>query len=141
MAASYRAAGDDTAARTVQLAKHRHHRATLPRWTRPWGYLQDITVGYGFRPWRAAAWLIALMTAGAALFAAHHPPPLKPGEAPQFNPVIHTLDVLLPIIDLGQEKAFNPEDWYQRLAFAPTVLGWVLATTVAAGVTRALGRQ
>ncbi|MCP9983019.1 pentapeptide repeat-containing protein [Actinomadura madurae] len=59
LAAAYRQAGDDRAARNVQLAKQRRHRSTRPWYSRMWGYLQDVTVGYGFRPRWAAAWLAA----------------------------------------------------------------------------------
>jgi hypothetical protein len=51
--------------------------------------------------------------------------------------VIYTLDLLLPIIDLGQERAFQPVGW---LAYVLILAGWLLATTIAAGLTRSLRR-
>jgi hypothetical protein len=33
---------------------------------------------------------------------------MESGKGPVFNPVTYTLDLLLPIIDFGQEKAFSP---------------------------------
>ncbi|MEU1800273.1 membrane-associated oxidoreductase [Streptomyces sp. NPDC019937] len=138
---AYRAAGDEAAARTVQLAKLRRHRSTLPRYARVWGHLQDVTVGYGFRPLRAAGWLSALLLTGAVAFALHHPRPLKSGEAPDFNPVFYTLDLLLPIIGFGQESAFAPQGAYQWLSYLLIVTGWILATTTAAGISRSLSRQ
>ncbi|MGW2325718.1 membrane-associated oxidoreductase [Streptomyces sp. NPDC001700] len=138
---AYRAAGDEAAARTVQLAKLRRHRRTLPRYARAWGHLQDATVGYGFRPLRAAGWLGALLLTGTLAFAVHHPRPLKAGEAPDFNPVFYTLDLLLPIIGFGQEGAFAPQGGYQWLSYLLIVTGWILATTTAAGVSRSLSRQ
>ncbi|GAA2610324.1 hypothetical protein SMC26_24490 [Actinomadura fulvescens] len=141
LAAAYRRIGDDDAARTVLLAKQRRRRGTL-RWPlKLWGYLQDATVGYGYRPMRAAAWLVTLMLIGSVAYGLHHPAPLKPGEAPAFNPVFYTLDLLLPIIDFGQEKAYKPENAYQWLSYSLIVTGWILATTIAAGITRALSRQ
>ncbi|MDJ0381693.1 membrane-associated oxidoreductase [Streptomyces sp. G-G2] len=141
LAASYRAAGDEAAARTVQLAKLRRHRLTLPRHARLWGLLQDVTVGYGFRPLRAAGWLAALLCTGALAYGLRPPAPLKAGEAPEFNPVFYTLDLMLPIIGFGQEEAFGPRGWYQWLSYVLIVTGWVLATTTAAGVSRSLSRQ
>ncbi|WOX25435.1 membrane-associated oxidoreductase [Streptomyces solicathayae] len=141
LAAAYRTAGDEAAVRTVQLAKLRRHRRTLPRYARVWGLLQDGTVGYGFRPMRAAGWLLALLLTGSLAFAFHHPPPLKAGEAPDFNPVFYTLDLLLPIIGFGQEAAFAPSGAQQWLSYLLIVTGWTLATTIAAGITRALSRQ
>ncbi|MFJ6938269.1 membrane-associated oxidoreductase [Streptomyces sp. NPDC101132] len=141
LAAAYRTAGDEAAARTVQLAKLRRHRHTLPRFARLWGHLQDATVGYGFRPMRAAGWLAALLLVGSLAFAVRTPPPLKPGEAPEFNPAFYTLDLLLPIIGFGQEAAFAPRGWQQWLSYLLIVTGWTLATTIAAGITRSLSRQ
>ncbi|MFG2925134.1 membrane-associated oxidoreductase [Streptomyces sp. NPDC048305] len=141
LTAAYRRIGDDAAARTVQLAKLRRRRGTLSGYARAWGYLQDATVGYGFRPVRAAAWLLSLLLAGSVSYAAHHPRPLKADEAPPFSPLVYTLDLLLPIVDFGQEKAYNPQGWYQWLSYLLIVTGWLLATTIAAGVTRSVSRQ
>jgi hypothetical protein len=141
LAAAYRTAGDDAAARTVQLAKLRRHRRALPRYARFWGRLQDVAVGYGYRPMRAAGWLLLLLCTGATAFALHRPPALKPAEAPGFNPVFYTLDLLLPLVDFGQETAFAPRGWYQWLSYLLIATGWILATTIAAGVTRSLNRQ
>ncbi|MFB7468827.1 membrane-associated oxidoreductase [Streptomyces sp. NPDC056224] len=141
LAAAYRTAGDEAAARTVQLAKLRRHRHTLPRHARVWGLLQDVTVGYGFRPLRAAGWLLALLLVGSIAYGLHAPRPLKAGEAPDFNAVFYTIDLMLPIIGFGQESAFAPSGWYQWLSYLLIVTGWILATTTAAGVSRSLQRQ
>ncbi|MBT2482580.1 membrane-associated oxidoreductase [Streptomyces sp. ISL-94] len=141
LAAAYRTAGDDAAARTVQLAKLRRHRHTLRRHTRLWGLLQEATVGYGFRPLRAAGWLAALLLTGSIAYGIEPPRALKTGEAPDFNPVFYTLDLMLPIIGFGQEAAFAPSGWHQWLSYLLIVTGWVLATTTAAGVSRSLRRQ
>ncbi|MBO2436451.1 membrane-associated oxidoreductase [Actinomadura nitritigenes] len=141
LAAAYRQAGDDRAARNVLLAKQRRHRSTRPRYARLWGYLQDVTVGYGFRPLWAAAWLAGLLAAGTAVFGPHPPAPLKADEHPPFNALFYTLDLLLPIISFGQENAFKPAGWHQWLAYGLVIAGWVLATTIAAGITRTLSRQ
>ncbi|CAM5375985.1 hypothetical protein SAVIM338S_01609 [Streptomyces avidinii] len=141
LAAAYRTAGDEAGARTVQLAKLRRHRRTLPRHARVWGLLQDATVGYGFRPLRAAGWLLALLATGTVAYGLHHPRELKTGEAPEFNAAFYTIDLMLPIIGFGQESAFAPDGWYQWLSYLLIVTGWVLATTTAAGVSRSLQRQ
>ncbi|MBC6456768.1 membrane-associated oxidoreductase [Actinomadura sp. HBU206391] len=141
LTAAYRQVGDDAGARTVQLAKQRRHRTTLPWYARIWGYLQDVTVGYGFRPMRAAAWLLALLLTGAVAYGLHPPAPMKSGETPDFNALFYALDLLLPIIDFGQEKAFNPRGGYQWLSYLLIAAGWILATTIATGITRAVSRQ
>ncbi|NUR01949.1 MAG: membrane-associated oxidoreductase [Streptomyces sp.] len=141
LATAYRRVGDDHAARLVQLAKQRRLRSTRAWYGRLWGYVQDATVGYGFRPLRAAVWLLSLLALGSTAYALHHPHALKASEAPHFNPVFYTLDLLLPVISFGQEEAFAPDGWYQYLAYALIITGWVLATTVVTGVTRTVSRQ
>ncbi|WP_459737184.1 membrane-associated oxidoreductase [Streptomyces sp. E-15] len=141
LATAYRTVGDDAAARTVRLARLRRHRRTLPPYARLWGWLQDAAVGYGFRPLRAAGWLLLLLCTGTLAFALHRPPALKPAEAPVFNPFVYALDLLLPVVDFGQGSAFAPRGWYQWLSYLLIATGWVLATTIAAGVTRSLNRQ
>ncbi|WP_184575713.1 membrane-associated oxidoreductase [Streptomyces zagrosensis] len=141
LAAAYLRVGDDHAARAVQLAKLRRHRRTLPWYGRVWGLLQEVTVGYGFRPMLACVWLLSLLAAGSAAYGLHHPRALKADEAPDFNPVFFTLDLLLPVISFGQEGAFAPQGWYQALSYALVIAGWLLATAVFAGVTRTVNRQ
>ncbi|MEV7729238.1 membrane-associated oxidoreductase [Streptomyces sp. NPDC087917] len=141
LAAAYRTAGDDAGARTVQLAKLRRHRRTQPRHSRFWGLLQDVTVGYGYRPLRAAGWLLALLVTGFVAYTIAPPRALKAGEAPEFNALFYTIDLLLPIVGFGQEAAYAPTGWYQWLSYLLIVTGWILATTTAAGVSRSLNRQ
>ncbi|MFD7709738.1 membrane-associated oxidoreductase [Streptomyces sp. NPDC059786] len=139
--AAYRHVGDDDAARLVQLARQRRRRTTLTWYGRLWGYVQDATVGYGFRPLRAAVWLLSLLAIGSIAFGLDRPRPVKADEAPDFNPVFYTLDLLMPVVSFGQETAFAPHGWYQWLSYALIITGWILATTIVAGVTRAVSRQ
>ena len=142
LAETYRRTGNDAYARNVLLAKERRRRSGLPLPIRVWGYLQDATVGYGYRPWRAAGWLTLMLIIGTVAFHTRHPIAAEPGKTPPFNAFIYTLDLLLPIIDLGQRKAYlPPAGWLQWLMYGFVVVGWVLATTIAAGITRALRRQ
>ncbi|MFJ6756365.1 membrane-associated oxidoreductase [Streptomyces sp. NPDC091273] len=141
LTAAYRHVGDDDAARLVQLAKQRRRRTTLPWYGRLWGYVQDAAVGYGFRPLRAAVWLLSLLALGSIAYGLDQPAPIKAGEAPRFNAVFYTLDLLLPVISFGQETAFSPDGWHQWLSYALIIAGWVLATTILTGVTRTVSRQ
>ena len=140
LAAVYRAMGHDGDARTALLAKQRRRRRTVPAPSRIWGYLQDWVVGYGYRPQRAALWLAMLLAIGTAAFATDHPAPLDGSQSPEFNPLLYTLDLLLPIAGFGQRNAFNPHGLHHWLAAALIAAGWILATTIAAGVTRVLSR-
>ncbi|MER5872510.1 oxidoreductase [Streptomyces sp. NPDC002044] len=140
LAAVLRAGGEDSDARQVLLAKQRRRRTTLPPAARAWGYLQDWTVVYGYRPGRAALWMVVLWAAGALVFSQHDPPPIKADEHPDWNAALYALDLLLPVIDLGQQGHWKVEGGWQWGAAALVILGWILATTVAAGASRLLRR-
>ncbi len=141
LAAVFRAGGEDADARAVLLEKQRRRRETLPLAGKVWGCLQDWTVAYGYRPGQAAGWMLLVWLLGFAVFARHRPPPLKQSEAPDWNAALYSLDLLLPVITFGQDVAWAPQGAYQWLAATMILLGWVLATTVAAGATRLLRRQ
>ncbi|MEW2360132.1 hypothetical protein [Spirillospora sp. NPDC029432] len=141
LAASYAALGQPKEARRILLAKERAHRRGGTPFGKVWGVVQDGAVGYGYQPWRAVLWLALLVTAGSLVYAADPPAPLKPGEAPHFNPVVYTLDLLLPLVDLGQERAFNPAGGHQWFSYALVAAGWILVTVIAAAVARVLTRR
>ncbi|MEU2993427.1 oxidoreductase [Streptomyces griseoincarnatus] len=140
LATVLRESGADEDAREVLLAKQRRRRESLPLAAKLWGYAQDWTVAYGYRPGRAAVWMAVLWAAGSVAFARAEHPPLKAGEHPDWNPALFALDLLLPVIDLGQAGFWQLRDGWQWLSTAFILLGWILATTVAAGATRTLRR-
>ncbi|GAB2773963.1 hypothetical protein GCM10027073_03350 [Streptomyces chlorus] len=140
LAAVLRAGGEEEDAREVLLAKQRRRREGLPLAAKLWGYAQDWTVAYGYRPGRAAVWMAVLWAGGSLAFAHAHHPPLKSGEHPAWNAPLFALDLLLPVIDLGQVGFWQLRGCWQWLAAAFILLGWILATTVAAGATRTLRR-
>lgn len=142
LAAWYRKAGHDDDARRVLLAKQRHRRRALSPAARAWGHLLDVTVGYGYRPWLAGVWLLALTLLGALSFGTHSPNPVKQGEGAPFQPFVYTLDLLIPIGGLGQRAAWYwSNDSLQWLAYLLIAFGWVLTTALIAGVTRVLQKN
>jgi hypothetical protein len=139
LAAWYRRTGHDDMARKTQLAKQRARRSTLGVPGRLWGYLLDLIVGYGYRPWIAAVWFGVLLAAGTAVFADEPPRALRePAEQPRFNPLIYTFDLLVPIGAFGQRAAWDPVGWTHWLAHGLIIAGWILATALLAGATRVL---
>ncbi len=140
LAAHYVRIGQPEQARTVWYARERDEHKDASHLARLWGLIQDITLGYGYRPWRALAWLAVLLVVGSVTFAVQRPPPIPGGMAPHFNPVIYTLDLLLPLVDLGLKHAFNPSGFGQWLSYVLNAAGWVLVTTVAAAAARVLRR-
>jgi hypothetical protein len=143
LAASYRAIGQDAERRTVLLAKERDRRAKQSPPRKVAGLVQDVMVGYGYRPFRAAAWLFALLAIGTVVFYLEKPPllPLDDGQHPQFNAFLYTLDLLLPVGSLGQEGLFAPKGVYLWISDLLVVAGFILGLTVAAGATRVLSRE
>lgn len=140
LAASYRRSGQDGEACKVLLAKERrrHNDASFP--VKVWGQLQDLTTGYGYQPAKAAACLLVLLAVGTTIFAIHAPPALVKGSSEQFNPFFYTVDLLVPVATYGQRTAFAPSGVYQWIAYGLTSCGWILATSVAAGIARVLRR-
>ncbi|MFH9573746.1 oxidoreductase [Streptomyces sp. NPDC017230] len=142
LASWYRKAGHDDDARRVLLARQRHRRRTLHPAAGAWGHLLDATVGYGYRPWLAGVWLLALALLGTLSFGTHSPTPVKQGEGAPFQPLVYTLDLLIPIGGLGQRTAWYwSDDSRQWLAYLLIAFGWVLTTAVIAGVTRTLQKN
>ncbi|MFE5136082.1 oxidoreductase [Streptomyces fagopyri] len=140
LAATYRQHGHDRDARTVLLTQQRRLRGTLPWPGQVWSGFQDLTVGYGYRPMRAVWWLCAIMLSGIALFTRWPPQAVDPGKPPHFQAAIYTFDLVLPLVDFGQEQAFSPRGGLQWAAVVLVCLGWLLATTAAAGANRVLRR-
>lgn len=142
LAGALRDSGEDADARLVLLAKQRRRRETLPLAAKVWGFIQDWTVAYGYRPGRAALWMALLWALGTVYYDRHPMPPVRPDEgAPTWNPELYTLDLLLPVIDLGQSAAWKTSGPGQWLAAGLVLVGWTLATTVTTGVSRLLRRQ
>lgn len=141
LAAWYRRIGHDDDARRVLLAKQRRRRRTLHPLGRAWGGILDVTVGYGYRPWQAALWLLALVAAGTVAFGhGGRPSAAQPGQGAPFNPLIYTVDLLIPIGGFGQRTAWYWTDAHQWLGYALVAAGWILTTAAVAGVTRSLNR-
>jgi hypothetical protein len=141
LAVTYRRAGDDTAARKVAIAKQWRRRRKF----NPLNWLWYATVGYGYRTWLAGIWLVALVGLGTWVFSgaypAHHVTAIRTNPPP-FHASVYALDILLPVIGLGQKAAWQPKgSAYLYWTWALTVTGWVLATAVAAGLTGILKRD
>ncbi|GAA2398012.1 oxidoreductase [Actinomadura vinacea] len=141
LAHMYRTLGLDADGRSVLLAKARDRRQTQSPLRKLVGWLQDVLVGYGYRPFRAATWLLGLLAFGTIVFSLHKPGILNEDDHPHFNAFFYTLDLLLPIGDLGQERVFAPKGIYQWIANLLVISGFILGLTVAAGATRSLSRE
>jgi adhesin HecA-like repeat protein len=135
LADAYRRAGRAEGARKVGVAKQLRRRSKF----NPFNWLLYLTVGYGYRTWLAAIWLAGLAVVGWWVFTLAHPGYMIQATPNRTGPVFHalayTLDVLLPIVDLGQERAWTPTGWAAYWTWALIAVGWVLTTAVVAGLT------
>lgn len=140
LAAAYRRSGRVEDARQVSMAKQFHRRTELNPLGRAWNLLLLVTVGYGYRTSFAWLWLAQLLAVGTAVYwKAERAATSATVQA--FNPFVYALDVLLPIVDLGQEKAWVVKGAAQYVSWGLIVAGWVLTTAVVAGLTNALKRD
>lgn len=74
-------------------------------------FLVGLTLGFGHRPQRAAVTVLACLGLGWAVFGAADRAGMISSTATSpptddFSPLIYSADVFLPIIDLGEEKAW-----------------------------------
>jgi len=140
LAAHYRRAGQEPEARTVLLQKERDRRATYPRARRLPGYAIDALVGYGYRSWRAALWRFAFWAAGTVALTVWPSVPRDPATAPVRDPTLQALDLLLPIVDLGQDNAWRYSGPALYVSAGLVLADWTLTTAAIAGMSRLLSR-
>lgn len=120
-----------------------------------WSAFLKAVVGYGYRPLLVVGWFVSLWALSTVVFATVY---IGSREAlgPQVDEAVfaapwYSLDVLLPVIDLGQAVQWsiipwNFSDslvgwlvagWYWMMVVA----GWILVTVAIAGITGLLSRD
>jgi hypothetical protein len=143
LAGFYRRRDDGAKANRVLIAKQWRRRSVF----NPLNWLWYATVGFGYRTWLAGLWLVALMFLGTQVFDHAYAVHLltaakdKPGQQPGFHPAAYTLDLLLPIVNLGQESAWVPHSWAEPWSWAIILAGWALTTAFVAGLSGILKRN
>jgi hypothetical protein len=141
-------------------------------WRRPFGWL----VGYGYRRWPAGLLLVVTLVAAAVVFrlaagagamtpsrAVASGPAVASGQLangaaaddrdrcgdphPCFNALVYGADVVLPVVDFGQDSAWRPSEstawgrWAAGARWVFIALGWVLASVFVAAFTRLVQRD
>jgi hypothetical protein len=148
-AAMLRSSGNEEHAAVVLIEKQKRRYIALARshrrlgWgLRLWSFVQRAVVGYGYRPIRALMVLVALLVLGTTWFSLV-PEPVESNADDNlvWNPLLYTIDHLVPIVDFGHKNRWHFDGWSQVISAALIALGWILATTVAAGLTRMLRRS
>lgn len=132
------------------------------------GVLYRITVGYGYRLQLALYWLVGLWLAGLVVFTfltpTRGPEPVpvvgadgrtqacvvapsadpvadQPGYCGRFTPALYSLDLLVPVVDLGQKSSWHyRNEALQLFSDFLQVAGWILATAAATAALGLVGR-
>lgn len=106
-----------------------------------WSFLQRMLTGYGYRPLRLGLAFAQLMFVGSVWFSLG-PTPVETNadDNVAWNPVLYTVDTLLPIIDLGQDGRWYLSGADQWMSAILSLVGWVMLTTVLAAVGNRLRR-
>lgn len=150
LAAVLRDNGHEEHATTVLVAKQRRRYQAIASASRPalrpsvrlWSLLQRVTVSYGYRPLRALLWLLAFAAAGTTWFSVYPlTEPINQDDRPVWDPFLYTVDQLVPIVNLGHDVMWQADGSSKWITVVLIAAGWILATTVAAGITRALRRD
>lgn len=159
-----RSSGNEEHAATVLMLKQRDRYEAMADGSKPlvafglrlWSGVQRVVVGYGYKPMRALGWLVLLLILGSLWFwlvpdsCVHNPRFTVSGPrclvnaddtGLEWNPVLHTADLLIPIVDLGNKGRWHMSGVDKWVATGFIAAGWILATTVAAGITRMLNRS
>lgn len=154
LAAWYRSQGASANARTVLIRREDERlrsdrdEPTRSRFSRAGRRVLQVTVAHGYRPARAVWLLIVIVLTSTLLFryGPHHSTAIVPsdgtGRRAGFNPLVFSLDQILPIVDFREADRWTVDpttswSWLYRSAiWMGIALGWLLSTLLVAAVTR-----
>jgi len=162
LAQVYRQAGQETEARQVAIARRSDLRryGSLTRTQKLGNWVLDKTIRYGYQPLRAVGLLVGIYAVLLLVFwgAQHHDGVIVPAKDtktitpaptalhcspayPCFYPAGYAIDVVVPIVNLGQAEHWRPDGhaaWgsaYLGVEWVATGFGWAFTTLAVAGYT------
>lgn len=148
LATVYQAAGSDDESTRVAIAgqdaRRKSQNTIGGRFKGFFWLLLKLTVRYGYRPLQILWWLIGLEVIGSVVFLIlNNLHQFKPSSAtvPDFNSILYTLDLLIPVASLGEHTYWVPTGAAQWVAALFTVLGWILAACLVVGVGKIFKSQ
>jgi hypothetical protein len=159
-----RYAGDETGAIRVLVAAEDSRYAQFGRVGAIWGWFLKWTIGYGHRPLLTLLWAALIMiigyvlvrlASGAGVMRPTYPEnhPADDSRYEVLHPLLYSLDVFLPFVDLHQEHYWWPDEraagdvnligitfsvrgrFVLMYLWTQIVLGWLLSAIFVAGVT------
>ena len=149
LASVLRAGGHDRQARQVLIASQQVRRTQGRNWltrtsSQSLSAVLRWTVGYGYRPWLALIWLLALIGTASSMIeilpggAAKSFTPMTGAPAP-FHALLYVLHSVFPFVDFGY-SLWVPNGAAQWITVISVVLGWALATAVVSAFAGILHR-
>jgi len=157
LAAGLRALGDDQQVRQTLMAQRDDQlaRASTRRTERYWGWMTKVTLGYGYQPWRALWFLVAVVALScvlAVVLGAHGAlaqtsATATPGRScTVVQQVSVGLDLNLPVgtslarqnCDLAADSASVTAGWLSAAGWVLRLLAWGFAALFIAGFTSAV---
>ena len=157
--------GDDAGAVKVQIASGDARYSPYGIVGRSMGWLLKVTIGYGHRPllailWSslvvAVGWLVTRVAKSARVMRRTYPenaPTVTDADYERLYPMLFSLDVFLPFVNLHQEHYWWPSasragevairgwrmrirgDWVLYYLWVQIIAGWLLSAIFIAGVT------
>ncbi|HEX5928010.1 MAG TPA: hypothetical protein VFY48_01305 [Solirubrobacterales bacterium] len=144
LATAFRRIGHRGDARMIEIASERRaRRDSKPVSFRGIGHdLLWVTIGYGYRNWLAALWLSGLILVGAALFALDESSFVATiRNPPDFDPLLFAIDITIPVLDLGQTRAWSATGCMAWVGLVLAVSGYALVAAVIAAAAGVFNRD
>ncbi len=121
-------------------------------WRRFWRGVLGVTIGYGYRPWQALWFIVAIIFIGTMVFWSGYKagvivPVEKEAYAseeggqlqevdPKFNAFVYSIDMFVPLVDLRMEKYWCVCGGFTRgYMWFHIGFGWILTTLLVVGLT------
>jgi len=80
-------------------------------------------------------------TAGCVVAAEADPVAVQPGYCGTFSPALYSMDLLVPVVDLGQKSSWHyRNEAMQVFSDILQIAGWILATAAATAALGLVGR-
>jgi hypothetical protein len=159
--------GHERDAKKIAIAKQRALRRSgeLGPGAFTWNLILGASVGHGYRSWLAILWMLLLISIGTAVFCeAQHMGVVASADEntypavtfnklgtldrevgqPDFQPLLYSIDVLLPFVDLHQKSSWwlsprKPLDWAyigcESYFLGHLILAWLLTGLLVAAPT------
>jgi hypothetical protein len=163
-----REGGHDEEARRVLIAKQEDIGKRMSCWRKPFHWLFGHLAGYGYRPWRLLMLTLVVVSVSTVLFTvAERAGVMVPTDSrlqgsgrTGFNPFVYSLDIYIPLLDLGQDTLWTPRQTelvnygtyrLQRAygfgrfllywSWLAKTAGWIFGTLFAATLTGVIRQQ